>query len=37
MLYASHEVNSTISVGMDIINDFSWSDGCDTIIVGGAN
>ena len=35
MLYVSPEVNSTISVRMDISTDFSQSDSCDTIIGGG--
>jgi hypothetical protein len=35
MLYASQEVNSTISVGMDITNDLSQQNGCDIIIERG--
>ena len=37
LLYASHEANSTISVGMDIANDFSQPNGCDIIIGREAN
>lgn len=36
LLCAYLEVNFTISVGMDIINDFSHPSGCDIIIRKGA-
>ena len=37
MLFASLEVNFTISVGMDITNDFAQPNGCDIIIGRGAD
>jgi hypothetical protein len=35
MPYASHEVNSTVSVGMDITNDLSQQNSCNIIIERG--